>query len=210
MLTEPEIFALLEKEHAVIRGSHIVYTSGRHGMEYVNKDAVYPHTELTSKLCEVIATRFKNDRVDAVLAPAVGGIILSQWVAYHLTKLLGREILGVYAEKEGEGFVVKRGYDALIQNKNVLVVEDILTTGGSVKKVVEVLRKIPCNVVGVAALCNRGEIKEADLGGVPRLDSLISVTLQSWDAKECELCAKNVPINTAVGKGREFLKGLKG
>lgn len=206
MLTQEEIFKLLESQGAVIRNSHIVYTSGRHGSAYVNKDAIYPHTELTSKLCREIAEQFKSTPIDVVLAPALGGVILSQWVAFHLTQILGKEILGVYAEKEGDGFVVKRGYDLLVKNKNVLVLEDILTTGGSVKKVVEVLRKIPAHVAGVAALCNRGGITAKDLGDVPRLHSLISVNLDSWDALECVLCNQKVPINTSVGKGREFLQ----
>lgn len=205
MLTEQDIFHLLEKQHAVIRNSHIVYTSGKHGSQYVNKDAVYPHTELTSALCKEIAERFQSDPIDAVLAPAVGGIILSQWVAFHLTQLKGREILGVYAEKEGDSFVVKRGYDALIKHRNVLIVEDILTTGGSVKKVVEVLRALPCQVVGVGALCNRGSVTEKDVGNVPKLLPLVSVKFDSWEEADCELCKKQIPINTAVGKGREFL-----
>lgn len=171
----------------------------------MNKDALYPHTELTSRLCLEIAERFLAHEIDAVLAPAVGGIILSQWTAFHLTQLKKKEILGVYAEKEGEGFVIKRGFDELIRGKNLLIVEDVLTTGGSVKKVVESVRKVPANVIGVAALCNRGGITEKDLGDVPKLTSLLSIQLQSWDERECPLCNAGKPINTKVGKGREFL-----
>lgn len=200
---------MLQDSQALITNSHIVYTSGKHGSAYVNKDAIYPHTELTAALCEQIAHDWKDFEIDAVLAPALGGIILSQWVAFHLTKIHNREILGVYAEKDGEAFLLKRGYDDLIRNKKVLLLEDILTTGGSIKKVVGVVRNLPATVVGVAALCNRGGITEKDLDSIPRLTSLFQVKLDAWDPKDCELCKKRIPINTQVGKGKDFLEKNK-
>jgi orotate phosphoribosyltransferase len=119
----------------------------------------------------------------------------------------GYEVFGVYAEKSegGDAFVIKRGYDKLIAGKNVLVVEDILTTGGSAKKVVEVTRAIGGNVVGLGVLCNRGEITPQDVADVPKLTSLVNVKLDAWDEATCPLCEQNVPVNTDVGKGREFL-----
>lgn len=203
MLTSSEIFEILAKHQALIKNSHIVYTSGKHGSAYVNKDAIYPHTELTSTLCKEIALHFQNEKVDAVLAPAVGGVILSQWVAHHLSVLKKQEILGIYGEKDGDSFIIKRGYDLLVKNRRVLIVEDILTTGGSVKKLVEVARKIPCEVIGVAALCNRGNVTTEMLGGVPALHSLTEISLDSWDSDACPLCKQGVPINTTVGKGKK-------
>lgn len=205
MLSAAEIKDIFLKSNAFIFDSHIIYTSGKHGKAYVNKDALYPHTDLTSRLCEQIAQHFKNSNIDAVLAPALGGIILSQWTAHHLSRLNQREVLGVYAEKstELEGFVIKRGYDELIRNKRVLIVEDILTTGISVKKVVETARQIPCEIVGVAALCNRGQVNEATLADVPELYSLLQINLETWDPSECPMCKNKMPINTSVGKGKK-------
>src|SRR3989338_6261382 len=97
---------ILKKVGAVITDSHFVYTSGKHGSVYVNKDAVYPHTAETSKIGELFAEKFKDMNIDIVAAPALGGIILSQWVAYHLSKLKGKEILGVYTVKLSGGNVV--------------------------------------------------------------------------------------------------------
>ncbi|HEY4510580.1 MAG TPA: phosphoribosyltransferase family protein, partial [Candidatus Paceibacterota bacterium] len=195
------------KVGAVITDSHIVYTSGKHGTAYVNKDALYPHTAETSRLCRVIAERFADDKVEVVIAPAIGGVILSQWTAHHLSEMNGREVLGVYAEKSegGDTFVIKRGYDKLIAGKNVLVVEDVLTTGGSAKKVVEATRAIGGNVVGLGVLCNRGGITPQDVADVPRLISLVNMKLDTFDEVTCPLCKQNVPVNTDVGKGREFL-----
>jgi orotate phosphoribosyltransferase len=212
-MTNFEILKTLGEISALIKDSHIVYTSGRHGSSYVNKDAIYPHAHLTSKLCQEMARRFSGQNVDTVLAPAIGGVILSQWVAYHLTEMEGREIPGVYAEKEKSGtedlFVIKRGYDRFVRGKRVLLLEDIITTGISIKRVVEAVRALGGEVVGIAALCNRGGISPAQLGDVPRLDALAELNLDSWDAKECPLCAKNIPVNTEVGKGREFLAARK-
>ena len=206
-MNEQEVLQVLGKVGAVIADSHIVYTSGKHGTAYVNKDAVYPHTAETSRLCRAIAERFADDKVEVVIAPAIGGVILSQWTAHHLTEMNGYEVFGVYAEKSegGDAFVIKRGYDKLIAGKNVLVVEDVLTTGGSAKKVIEATRAIGGNVIGLGVLCNRGGITPQDVADVPKLTSLVNVKLDAWDEANCPLCEQNVLVNTDVGKGREFL-----
>jgi orotate phosphoribosyltransferase len=211
-MDQQEVLQLLRRVGAVITDSHIVYTSGKHGTDYVNKDAVYPHTEETSKLCLAIAKKFADSGVQVVIAPAIGGVILSQWTANHLTELTGSEVLGVYAEKadNGDAFIIKRGYDKLVAGKNVLVVEDVLTTGGSAKKVVEATRAIGGKVIGLGVLCNRGGITPQDVADVPDLFALANVKLDTWDEAECPLCARKIPINTDVGKGREYLARKRG
>jgi len=206
-MNEQEVMRILGKVGAVITDSHIVYTSGKHGTTYFNKDAIYPHTKETSNLCRAIAEHFANDGVEVVIAPAIGGVILSQWTAHHLSKITGREVFGVYAEKaKGEdAFIIKRGYDKIVARKNVLVVEDVLTTGSSAKKVVEVTRALGGNIVGLGVLCNRGGITPEDVANPPKFFALVNVKLDAWDEAECPLCAQSVPINTDVGKGREYL-----
>ena len=85
---------------AIITNDHFVYTSGKHGDAYVNKDALYPYPDLVSALCRAIAEKFAGSNVEVVVGPEKGGIILSQWVSYHLNKLERRTIPGVHAEKE--------------------------------------------------------------------------------------------------------------
>lgn len=207
---EERVKQIFESTGAIITEDHIVYTSGRHGTAYVNKDAVYPHTQETSELCEMLAQDLKDRRAEVVAAPAVGGVILSQWTAFHLGKLTGKEVLAVFAEKQEDGsFAFGRGYGDLIRGKRVLVVEDVLTTGGSVKKVVEVVRNMGGEVIGLGVLCNRGQVKPEDVGGV-EINALINVQMDSWPEQECPLCEANVPINTTVGKGREFLARKQG
>ena len=196
----------------MIVDSHVVYTSGKHGSAYINKDAIYPNTEDTSALCEAIAEKFRDDGISTVIAPAIGGVILSQWTAYHLTRLSQRRVNGVYAEKaaDGESFVIKRGYDRYVgEGWRVLVVEDILTTGGSAKKVIEAVRALGGRVVALAAICNRGGVTAEDVGGVPELFALTNVNLDTYEEAECPLCAQGIEINTEVGKGKELL-GKKG
>ena len=93
---EDEVLALLKKTGAILTDSHFVGTSGKHMATYINKDALYPHTLETSRMGELFAEKNKDVEIDIVAAPALGGIILSTWTAYHLTKLKNKEVLGVY------------------------------------------------------------------------------------------------------------------
>ena len=194
---------------AIIAGSHFVYSSGRHSSVYINKDALYLHTETISKLCLLMAHPYNANQIDVVVGPVLGGIVLSQWVAHHLNAHRSSgETLAVYAEKEGEAaektFTFHRGYDKYIAGKNVLVVEDVLTTGGSACQVIELVRQHGGRVIGLSALCNRGNVQPEDVGNVP-IHTLITVKLETFTEAECPFCQQQVPINTELGKGRAFL-----
>jgi len=205
-MDQREALNILHGAKAIITETHVVLTSsGRHTGWYLNKDALYTHTEMTSELCRAIAEQFADNKPEVVIAPALGGIILSQWTAYHLTKMLGYEVLAVYAEKDEGLFVIRRGYDALIADKRILVVEDTLTTGASAKKVIGATRAQKGNVIGLGVICNRGKITARHVGGVPRLVSLTTINIDTWMEEECPLCEQNVPINTEIGHGDEFL-----
>jgi orotate phosphoribosyltransferase len=234
-MNEQYAFECLNQVGAVIKDSHVVYTSGKHGSAYINKDALYPHTVATSELCGAIAERHRDANIDIVVAPAIGGVILSQWIADHLSNLSGHEVLSVYAEREEQSiivakedtfvavnntsfelrageelvikkplFTIKRGYDKLVAGKRTLVAEDILNTGGSAQKTIEAARRAGGEVQYVASLCNRGGVTAQDLG-VAHLDSLTSVQLDTFNEDDCPYCAQNIPINTTVGHGKQFL-----
>jgi orotate phosphoribosyltransferase len=202
-----EVIELLKKSNALIIDSHIVGTSGRHVSLYINKDALYPHTAYSSRIGELFAQKCKDVDIDVVAAPALGGIILSQWTAYHLSQLKGKEILGVYTEKtEDKNQIFTRGYDTLVTGKNVLVVEDLTTTGGSVKKVINSVRKIGGNVVAVCVMVNRDPVLvNEETIGAP-FSSLAVLKAESWKEEDCPLCKKNIPINTTVGHGKKYLE----
>jgi orotate phosphoribosyltransferase len=203
-MTEDEVLELLQKSGA-FRAGHFVLTTGRHSDSYVNKDALYTYAHDTGRLCKEMAERFKNDGIEVVIGPAVAAAILSQWTAYHMTDMVGREVFATYADKDGKGgFVIKRGYDQLMAGKKVLVVEDLTTTGSSIVKVVAAAKAAGAEIVGVCVLCNRGRVT-AEMTGAPKLEALLNVELDSWEAKDCDLCKNEIPVNTDIGHGKEFL-----
>ncbi len=209
-----EVVNILKKIGAVITDSHFVYTSGKHGSVYINKDALYPHTKETSQVCELFAQKYKNLDIDIVVAPAVGGTILSQWTAYHLTNLKKKEILGIYTEKDKgtlataaeSEHIFRRGYDKLVKGKKALVIEDLTTTGMSVKKVVEAVKKAGGTVLAVAVMINRDPLHvNTESMGVP-FTSLGVIPAQAFNEAECPLCKNNIPINTEYAHGKEYLQ----
>lgn len=201
------VIEILKKVGAIITDDHFVYTSGKHGDIYINKDALYPHTEETSQVCHMMAEKVKDLDIEVVAGPSVGGIILSQWTAYHLSALRGDEILGVYAEKDSDGTqIFRRGYDKMLNDKNVLAVEDLTTTGGSIKKVVDKVREHGGRVVAVCLMVNRNpKLVKSDVVGAP-LFSLCEMQANAWNPDKCPLCKQQVPINTTVGHGKKFLE----
>lgn len=255
VMNEPAVLQVLNQAGSVITNSHIVYASLRHGSAYIDKKMVWPDTVETFRLCRALAEHFANDNVQVVIAPATGGDIFSWAVAYHLTQITGRKVLGVYAEKSeetlflandyariqltevrfqhGQGdmsvgsrglvvlykghrivnkdgsFAFHPGYEKLIFGKRGLVLDDILNTGTSARKMVETSRRAGVEVVGVGTLVNRGGVLPKDLADAPKLVALANITMEAWDAKDCQLCVRQVPINTEVGRGREFLATRK-
>ena len=201
------IRTILARTGAIVTDNHFVYTSGKHGPCYINKDAIYPFTEETSKLCEKLAARFLDREVDVVVAPAVGAIILAQWTAHHLHYFTGKEVLAVYADKQENGdFVIKRGYEKLIPFNRVLVIEDLFTTGGSARKVVEAVRALDGYVTGVGGIANRGRVTAKDVGDVPKFFALLDIEMSAYDETDCPLCKAGIPVNIQLGHGLRFME----
>lgn len=203
---------ILKKVGGIITDSHIVYTSGKHGSVYLNKDSIYPHATETAKVGKIFAEKFKNRDIDVVAAPAIGGTLLSQWTAYFLTKLKKKEILGVYTEKDKgttataaeTDQIFRRGYDKYIKGKKVLVLEDLTTTGLSVKKTIAAVRNAGGKVVAVAVMFNRDPKHiNSKFIGAP-FYALEDFPAQAFPAEDCPLCKKGVPINTKVGHGKQL------
>ncbi len=202
-----EVVDILKKTGAVVSDSHFVYVSGKHAPMYVNKDYVYIHTEYVSRIAEIIAEKYKDVEVDVVAGPSIGGIILSQWTAHHLSKLKGKEILSVYTEKQPDkNQIFTRGYGAFVKGKKVLVVEDIVTTGGSVKKVIDSVLAEGGKVVAACAMVNKDPLHiNPESMGVP-FGYLTVLGMDVWDEKDCPLCRSGVPINSSLGHGKKYLE----
>jgi len=204
------IIAILKSTGAIIENSHLVGTSGRHMPSYINKDALLPYTKYVSEIGKLFALKFKNKNIEVVVSPAVAGIPFSQWTAYHLSKISNREILSAFTEKTPENEqVFKRGYDALVRGKRVLVVEDSTTTGSSVKKVIDSVKKAGGKIVAVSVMINRDpKLVNSKTIGAPFF-SLEIFKIPSYDEKKCPLCKAGIPINTKFGHGKKFLERNK-
>lgn len=208
-MSDSTIMQMFSDVGAIVTGSHFVYTSGRHSSVYINKDALYLHTGTIATLCKRMIEPFKPEQIDVVVGPVLGGIVLSQWAAHHLNqRRTNGETLAVYAEKASDGrdkqFYFGRGYSRYIAGKNILIVEDVLTTGGSARQVIELVRGLGGNVVALSALCNRGNVSSSDVGEV-MVSALVSVDLNTYAPEDCPLCKANVPVNMELGKGKSFL-----
>lgn len=203
------VLELLKSVNAIITDSHFVGTSGKHFATYINKDALYPYTTKTSQICAIFADKFKEYQPEAVVGPALGGIILSQWTAAHLGMMSNTSVLGVYAEKKDAGLQLTRGYDLLLKNKRVVVVEDLTTTGGSLKQAIEAVQQAGGKVVAAAVMVNKNP-KEvtSEYFGVPFF-ALAEMSIELYTAENCPLCKSGVPINTSIGHGKAFVESQK-
>jgi len=206
------LLEILQRLGAVLTNDHFVYTSGKHGEVYINKDALYPHTRETSQVGRMLAELILANSLqpEVVVGPALGGIILSQWTAYHLSELLGKEVLSVYTEKDDQkNQVFTRNYDQLVAGKKVVVVEDIVTTAGSLKKTLESVRQAQGLVEAAVVMVNRNPEVTDELVGTKFL-ALANLPAEAWDESEIPDWLRARPINTKVGHGKKYLqsKGL--
>ncbi len=184
---------------------HFVYNSGRHGAVYINKAAIFNYPNFVLSVASEIAQNFSESDVEAVVGPAIGGAILAQWVAFEISKKFKRDIFAIFAEKDDQNsFVIKRGQDALISGKKILVVDNVLTTGGSVKKIIERVKILKCDVAGVGVFWNRGGVG-AEALNIKKLFSCINIQFEDFGEADCTLCQQGIPINTDFGYGRKFL-----
>jgi orotate phosphoribosyltransferase len=181
----PEAVIQAFRDSGALLDGHFIYASGRHGTRFLQAARVLQYPRYTEPLCQAIAERFKNDGVQLVVGPATGGIILAYETARHL------DCRAAFTEKDGQGgMALKRGF-ALTSGTRVLVVEDIITTGGSVKKTVDHLRGRNAEIAGVCVLIDRSA---GEAAFECRFEALATLAMESWDPKGCGQCAAGVPL----------------
>jgi orotate phosphoribosyltransferase len=178
-----EIIQIFRDAGAILEG-HFLLTSGLHSPVYWEKFRVLQYPNYTEKLCQIIAQHFKKEKVQVVAGPTTGGIIL----AFEVARQLG--VKGIFAEKEGEVRVFRRGF-TISPGERVLIVDDILTTGSSIFEVIEAIKKLKGNIVGIGVLVDRSE-QTKDFG-VPLFSCLRSQTV-TYRPNECPLCAAGMPL----------------
>jgi orotate phosphoribosyltransferase len=178
--------AMFEKSGALLKG-HFLLASGLHSPVYWEKALVIQYPAYTEKLCRMIANHFRNAGVQVVAGPTTPGIIL----AYETARQLG--LRGIFAERDesgGGGRVFRRGFHIEPAEK-VLIVDDILTTGGSVNEVIAAVKKLEGNIVGVGVLVLRSA-QEPDFG-VP-FYACHRTEVITYQPQQCPLCAKGIPL----------------
>ena len=153
MLSHIKYLNILKKTNALLEG-HFILTSGRHSSMYFQCAKVLQHPEYLHKFSKQIVNHFQDINIDIVISPAVGGIVLGTEVGRQLNKQT------IFAEREQGIMTLRRGFE-ILPNYNVLVVEDVITTGGSVKEVIELVKSSGAEVAGVGVLVDRsgGKVK---------------------------------------------------
>lgn len=182
-LTEHELLNMFRKTEALLEG-HFRLTSGRHSNQYFQCAKVLQYTNYNTLICEKIVNHFKNYELDTVIAPALGGIIVGQEIARQLNKKF------IFAEREQSALTLRRGF-TLTDNEKVLVCEDVVTTGGSVFEVIDIVKSFGARVVGVGYIVDRSNGKVNF--GLPQFSTL-SVNAVSYAPEECELCKQGIPL----------------
>lgn len=172
---------ILIQSEAMLEG-HFIFTSGRHGNRYMQCAKILQYPEFTVELARGVAEMYADEKIEVVIGPATGAIIL----AYEVAKQLKAKNL--FAEREEGRMTLRRGFN-LKRGSRVLVVEDVITTGGTVQEVVDLAHSLGAVVAGAAVLVDRS-MGVVDFG-VPH-KSLIKTELVSWSTDDCPLCREGL------------------
>ena len=180
--TSDEYLDIFRKSNALLDG-HFLLTSGKHSAQYMQCAQVLQYPDRAAILAEGLAAKFRDLNVQTVIGPAMGGIL----VAHEVAKALG--VRALFTERENGIMRLRRGF-TLAPGERVLVVEDVITTGGSVREVLSVVQEFEAIPVGVGVLVDRtgGTVDF----GLPQ-SSIIQLSIQAFEAEECPLCAQGIP-----------------
>ncbi len=182
-MNKEELLETLYRTGALQQG-HFLLSSGLHSDRYVQCALLLQYPSISSKVGEELAELFSDLQIETVIGPAMGGIIIVYEVARHLKKR------AIFTEREQGKMVLRRGF-SLEPEEPVLVIEDVITTGGSVQEVIDVCRSFRTKIMGVGSIIDRS-IKPLDLG-VP-LKSLLRLEIQTWKKEDCPLCQQGIKL----------------
>jgi len=182
-MTRDEVLDLFRRSGALLDG-HFRLTSGLHSPGYLQCALVLSQPDLAERLGRALADRIRAVRATVVLSPAIGGIV----IGHEVGRALG--VRALFAERQDGRLVLRRGF-MLSERDRVLVVEDVLTTGGSTRETMDVAKAAGAQVTGAASIVNRsgGTVKF----DVP-LESLLDYSLPTYEPEKCPLCAQGLPV----------------
>jgi orotate phosphoribosyltransferase len=182
-MTNEEKFELFKKSGAFLEG-HFLLSSGLHSPQYVEKFRVLEYPEYTEKLCIDIAAAFKDDKIELVIGPVTGGIILAHEVAKAL------KVKSMFTERVDNVMSLRRGFN-FKKGTRILLVEDIVTTGGSIFEVIELIKSLHGEIVGVGYLVDRSGGKVNF--GVKQYP-LVNLDIVTYSQENCPLCKANIQL----------------
>lgn len=203
MLTREEVLQFFEKAGA-IRHGHFELSSGRHSDTYVQCALVLQYPRFAEKLGQALAALFSDARIDAVVSPALGGLIIGQEVARALPApkdAVGGGVPAIFVERDDSGrMTLRRGF-TLQPDQHVLVVEDVWTTGGSTQEAISVVQEAGGRVVAAGALIDRS-------GGMIEFpvesNALIQLKIVSYEPEDCPQCRQG---SVGTKPGSRFARG---
>lgn len=183
MLTKDEIIQIFKEKEVMLEG-HFLLTSGRHSDKYMQCAKLFQYADISALICRQLAEQFSDEKIDLVVGPAIGGIIM----AYEMSRQLG--VKNIFAERENGVMTFRRGFE-VPEGVSVLVVEDVVTTGGSVREVIALIKENGANVAGVGAVVDRSN-GQVDFGCEFR--AVLSMEVKSYDPAECPICGSGLPL----------------
>ncbi|MCX5781508.1 MAG: orotate phosphoribosyltransferase [Elusimicrobia bacterium] len=184
-MNSEEIRYLFEKYRALLSG-HFLLSSGLHSDTYFQSALILQHPEETEKLSKVLAEKITSliPKIELVVSPALGGIVIGQEMGRVL------RARAIFLERVDGKLALRRGF-SIEKLEKCLIVEDVITTGVSTKEVIEVIKPLGADIVGVASLVDRSGGK-VDFGA-PKF-SILSLEVKNYNSNECPLCKQGIPL----------------
>lgn len=181
-MSEKEVLEIFRKNDALLTG-HFKLSSGLHSENYLQCALVLQYPDVASAMSKALAAKFK-EKPDVVIGPALGGVTL----AYEVARALG--VRGLFTERQEGKMTLRRGF-SIKPGEKVLVCEDVVTTGGSTKEVIDVVEELGGKVVGVGSVIDRSD-SPVDFG-VP-FQSLAKISVRTYKEEDCPFCKKGIPV----------------
>ncbi len=189
MISRERILELF-KETCVLQEGHFKLSSGRHAEKYLQCARILQYPDYAEELAESIAEIWSSEKIDLVVGPALGGVVLS----FAVGQALGTR--SIFTERKAGEMSLRRGF-GIANGNRVLIVEDVVTTGGSVQEVVELLENEGAEIVGISSLVDRSDGKA---GFAYPFKSLLEFDIKSYPEEKCPLCQKDIPFTRPGSK----------
>ncbi len=182
-MIEKNVQNILKESGAILKG-HFLLSSGSHSDTYIQCAKVLQYPKYTEYLATLIAEKFRREPPDIVIGPAMGGITL----AYEVARKAGARAL--FSERENSSMSLRRGFQ-IHKGEKVLIVEDVVTTGGSVFEIINLVKSLKGNLIGIGAIIQRG--KDAPNFGI-RFEPLMKMKIATYPPGECPMCREGLPL----------------